>query len=114
MCLPCLLPRLLRLDFGLKQTFVFISVSIMCIKLQAVLSACVMQLLYIKNTGILISVFIFEIYVQQSSNRSGQWSLYRHISSFLHNVPFPSPQRPRILVQVSLMHCITGGVTVEL
>lgn len=24
----------------------------------------------------------------------------RHISSFMHNVPFPSPQRPRILVQV--------------
>ncbi|XP_009993951.1 PREDICTED: DENN domain-containing protein 4B-like, partial [Chaetura pelagica] len=25
----------------------------------------------------------------------------RHISHFMHNVPFPSPQRPRILVQVS-------------
>lgn len=24
----------------------------------------------------------------------------RHISHFIHNVPFPSPQRPRILVQV--------------
>uniref|UniRef100_A0AAQ5ZQ80 DENN/MADD domain containing 4B n=1 Tax=Amphiprion ocellaris TaxID=80972 RepID=A0AAQ5ZQ80_AMPOC len=24
----------------------------------------------------------------------------KHISSFMHNVPFPSPQRPRILVQV--------------
>jgi hypothetical protein len=27
-------------------------------------------------------------------------SLHRHISHFIHNVPFPSPQRPRILVQV--------------
>ncbi len=26
--------------------------------------------------------------------------LERHISHFLHEVPFPSPQRPRILVQV--------------
>lgn len=26
--------------------------------------------------------------------------LEKHISSFMHNVPFPSPQRPRILVQV--------------
>uniref|UniRef100_A0AAQ5Y864 DENN/MADD domain containing 4B n=1 Tax=Amphiprion ocellaris TaxID=80972 RepID=A0AAQ5Y864_AMPOC len=25
----------------------------------------------------------------------------KHISSFMHNVPFPSPQRPRILVQLS-------------
>ncbi|XP_051901548.1 DENN domain-containing protein 4B-like isoform X2 [Pristis pectinata] len=25
----------------------------------------------------------------------------KHISNFLHNVPFPSPQRPRILVQLS-------------
>ena len=24
----------------------------------------------------------------------------RHIAHFMHNVPFPSPQRPRILVQV--------------
>ncbi|XP_078108122.1 DENN domain-containing protein 4B isoform X2 [Sander vitreus] len=28
--------------------------------------------------------------------------LEKHISSFMHNVPFPSPQRPRILVQLSL------------
>lgn len=28
-------------------------------------------------------------------------SLDRHISHFMHNVSFPSPQRPRILVQVS-------------
>ncbi|KAM3873619.1 DENN domain-containing protein 4B [Diretmus argenteus] len=27
--------------------------------------------------------------------------LEKHISSFMHNVPFPSPQRPRILVQLS-------------
>lgn len=27
---------------------------------------------------------------------------YRHISNFMHKVPFPSSQRPRILVQVSL------------
>lgn len=27
-------------------------------------------------------------------------SFPRHISHFIHNVPFPSPQRPRILVQV--------------
>lgn len=27
--------------------------------------------------------------------------LCRHISHFMHNIPFPSPQRPRILVQVS-------------
>lgn len=27
---------------------------------------------------------------------------YRHISHFMHKVPFPSSQRPRILVQVSL------------
>nr|XP_013797884.1 PREDICTED: DENN domain-containing protein 4B [Apteryx mantelli mantelli] len=26
---------------------------------------------------------------------------HRHISHFMHNVPFPSPQRPRILVQMS-------------
>lgn len=26
---------------------------------------------------------------------------FRHISHFMHNIPFPSPQRPRILVQVS-------------
>ncbi|KAM9310170.1 DENN domain-containing protein 4B isoform 1-T2 [Pholidichthys leucotaenia] len=25
----------------------------------------------------------------------------KHVSSFMHNVPFPSPQRPRILVQLS-------------
>uniref|UniRef100_UPI001447B37A DENN domain-containing protein 4B-like n=1 Tax=Epinephelus lanceolatus TaxID=310571 RepID=UPI001447B37A len=25
--------------------------------------------------------------------------LEKHVSSFMHNVPFPSPQRPRILVQ---------------
>ena len=25
---------------------------------------------------------------------------FRHIAHFMHNVPFPSPQRPRILVQV--------------
>uniref|UniRef100_A0A8C9XE23 DENN domain containing 4B n=1 Tax=Sander lucioperca TaxID=283035 RepID=A0A8C9XE23_SANLU len=28
--------------------------------------------------------------------------LEKHISSFMHNVPFPSPQRPRILIQLSL------------
>ncbi|KAK7886742.1 hypothetical protein WMY93_026363 [Mugilogobius chulae] len=28
-------------------------------------------------------------------------TLHTHISSFMHNVPFPSPQRPRILVQLS-------------
>uniref|UniRef100_A0AAQ4S5F5 DENN domain containing 4B n=1 Tax=Gasterosteus aculeatus aculeatus TaxID=481459 RepID=A0AAQ4S5F5_GASAC len=27
--------------------------------------------------------------------------LEKHLSSFMHNVPFPSPQRPRILVQLS-------------
>ncbi|XP_061573775.1 DENN domain-containing protein 4B-like [Cololabis saira] len=27
--------------------------------------------------------------------------LEKHVSSFMHNVPFPSPQRPRILVQLS-------------
>lgn len=27
--------------------------------------------------------------------------LFRYISHFLENVPFPSPQRPRILVQLS-------------
>ncbi|KAL2084579.1 hypothetical protein ACEWY4_020097 [Coilia grayii] len=27
--------------------------------------------------------------------------LEKHISNFMHNVPFPSPQRPRILVQLS-------------
>lgn len=26
---------------------------------------------------------------------------YRHISHFMQNIPFPSPQRPRILVQVT-------------
>uniref|UniRef100_A0A8B9JXW4 DENN/MADD domain containing 4B n=1 Tax=Astyanax mexicanus TaxID=7994 RepID=A0A8B9JXW4_ASTMX len=31
----------------------------------------------------------------------------KHISSFMHNVPFPSPQRPRILVQVKPVHSIT-------
>uniref|UniRef100_A0A3Q4GLP6 DENN/MADD domain containing 4B n=1 Tax=Neolamprologus brichardi TaxID=32507 RepID=A0A3Q4GLP6_NEOBR len=29
----------------------------------------------------------------------------KHISSFMHNVPFPSPQRPRILVQVRPTKC---------
>ena len=30
--------------------------------------------------------------------------LNRHISHFMHSVPFPSPQRPRILVQVRMLH----------
>ncbi|XP_017745580.1 PREDICTED: DENN domain-containing protein 4C [Rhinopithecus bieti] len=29
-------------------------------------------------------------------------SFYRHISHFMQNIPFPSPQRPRILVQLSV------------
>lgn len=29
----------------------------------------------------------------------------RHISHFMHKVPFPSPQRPRILVQVRFSWC---------
>lgn len=33
-------------------------------------------------------------------------SACRHISHFMHNVPFPSPQRPRILVQVSHHLCV--------
>ena len=35
---------------------------------------------------------------------------FRHIAHFMHNVPFPSPQRPRILVQVCVRphHPITS------
>uniref|UniRef100_A0A8C5SRK7 UDENN domain-containing protein n=1 Tax=Laticauda laticaudata TaxID=8630 RepID=A0A8C5SRK7_LATLA len=32
--------------------------------------------------------------------RQSDYSLLRHISHFMHKVPFPSPQRPRILVQM--------------
>lgn len=37
---------------------------------------------------------------QTEKSASPSPSLPRHISHFIHNVPFPSPQRPRILVQV--------------
>lgn len=45
---------------------------------------------------------------ESQCGREGDWEAAsdcvplfpRHISHFIHNVPFPSPQRPRILVQV--------------
>lgn len=36
-------------------------------------------------------------------------ALSRHISHFMRNVPFPSPQRPRILVQVGASGWGLGG-----
>ncbi|KAB5579415.1 hypothetical protein PHYPO_G00194810 [Pangasianodon hypophthalmus] len=44
--------------------------------------------------------FLFFLY-KLSVNSVNPLPIEKHISHFMHNVPFPSPQRPRILVQLS-------------
>ncbi|KAI5609538.1 DENN domain-containing protein 4C isoform X2 [Silurus asotus] len=47
-------------------------------------------------------LFIYKL----TLNTGNPLPIEKHISHFMHNVPFPSPQRPRILVQLSLHESI--------
>lgn len=48
-----------------------------------------------------LRMFVFMVYYSSC--------LARHISHFMHKVPFPSSQRPRILVQVRVMFAAYQG-----